>query len=111
MPPMMFALRMVWAEPLRLPLRIFWMKPGMSMPVGQAVVHGACVTEIAAVGVDDRLGRRQRRMHVRKVGCDLSVAQTTRTDVRAAVGGFSDGFRHRLTGRGALSSICFLTAS
>ena len=41
MPPMMFSLRMVWAEPLRLPLRIFWMKPGMSMPVGQAVVQGA----------------------------------------------------------------------
>ena len=41
MPPMMFSLRMVCAEPLRLPLRIFWMKPGMSMPVGQAVVQGA----------------------------------------------------------------------
>ena len=38
---MMFALRIVWAEPLRLPLRIFWMKLGISMPVGQAVVQGA----------------------------------------------------------------------
>ena len=41
MPPMMFSLRIVNAEPRRLSLRIFWMNPGMSMSVGQAVVQGA----------------------------------------------------------------------
>ena len=46
-----------------------------------------------------------------KLAAISASAQTARTDVRAAVGGFSEGFRHRLTGRGALSSICFLTAS
>jgi hypothetical protein len=35
-------------------------------------------------------------VHIRKVGCDLSVAQTARTDVRAAVGGFGDGFDNGL---------------
>jgi hypothetical protein len=38
---MMFSLSIVCAEPSRLSLRIFWMNAGMSMPVGQAVVHGA----------------------------------------------------------------------
>ena len=36
---------------------------------------GRVVAEVAAVGVDDRFGRRQRRMHVREVGRDLFFAE------------------------------------
>jgi hypothetical protein len=39
------------------------------------------VAEVAAVGIDDRFGRRQGRVHVRKVGRDLLVAETRRAHV------------------------------
>jgi len=38
---MMFSDRIVSAAPSMSPLRIDWMNRGMSMPVGQAAVHGA----------------------------------------------------------------------
>jgi hypothetical protein len=37
----MFADRIRRAEPRTLPVAIFWMKPGMSIPVGQASMQGA----------------------------------------------------------------------
>ena len=39
--PMMLLSKMVLAEPSVLPVLIFRMKLGMSMPVGQAVMQGA----------------------------------------------------------------------
>jgi hypothetical protein len=38
---MTFSDRIATAAPSRSPLRIPWMKRGMSMPVGQAAVQGA----------------------------------------------------------------------
>ena len=40
-PPKMFCSRMVTAAPFTLPVGILRMKPGMSMPVGQASMQGA----------------------------------------------------------------------
>src|SRR5207344_2056964 len=48
---------------------------------------GRVVTEVAAIGVDDRLGRRQRRMHVREVGGDLLVAESSGADVSLVIHG------------------------
>ena len=39
--PRMFALRIVLADPAKFPLTIFFMKDGMSIPVGQAWMQGA----------------------------------------------------------------------
>ena len=41
LPPRMFASRMVWAEPRKLPVAILRMNEGTSIPVGQASTQGA----------------------------------------------------------------------
>ncbi len=68
---MIFSRNIVCAEPRILSLRIFWMNPGMSMPVGQAVVHGRVVTEIAAIGGDQGFRTGQRWMQITKVIVNL----------------------------------------
>ena len=88
------------------------MKPGNVDAGGAGRRTGRVVTEVAAVRVDDGLGGRQRRMHVREVGGDLLAGQAPRPDVCAFVSGLClFKFQPRRTGFGTLSSSCFFTAS
>ena len=48
--PSTFASRIVRAAPVRLSVEILRMKVGTSMPVGQAVLHGAASKLILPVG-------------------------------------------------------------
>src|SRR5436190_14617261 len=65
---------------------------------------GCVVTEVAAVGVDDGFGRGQRGVHVREVRRDLLFGEAPCADVGLVS-------HVRFTAVGALSSICFFTAS
>ena len=79
MPPMMFSLEDGVGRALEVAAADLLDEAG-NVDAGRAGGRaGGGVAEVAAVGVDDRLGRRQRRMHVRKVGRDLLVAETSRT--------------------------------